>query len=56
MTFFHSAYEKPPDYSSDDDHVCSKDALKKTIKYYLQNTTLHGLKYIAEDKITIPER
>ncbi|KAM7347465.1 pickpocket 28 [Cochliomyia hominivorax] len=50
--------EKPLDYISedDDDNVCSKEAVKKNIKYYLQNTTLHGLKYIAEDKITIPER
>ncbi|XP_028898840.2 pickpocket protein 28 [Zeugodacus cucurbitae] len=50
---------KSSDCSSEeieDDHLCTKEAAKKSVKYYLQNTTLHGLKYIAEDKITLPER
>ncbi|XP_030378904.1 pickpocket protein 28 [Scaptodrosophila lebanonensis] len=44
--------------SSDDDEqtLCNRESAKRSIKYYLQNTTLHGLKYIAEDRITIPER
>ncbi|XP_013106042.1 pickpocket protein 28 [Stomoxys calcitrans] len=48
--------EEPPSYSSDEDKVCTKNAIKKNLKYYLENTTLHGLKYLAENKITIPER
>ncbi|XP_036344575.1 pickpocket protein 28-like [Rhagoletis pomonella] len=51
--------EKSSDCSSEEiefEHLCSKQAAKKSLKYYLQNTTLHGLKYIAEDKITLPER
>ncbi|XP_029404443.2 pickpocket protein 28 [Bactrocera dorsalis] len=50
---------KSSDCSSEEveeDHFCTKEAAKKSCKYYLQNTTLHGLKYIAEDKITLPER
>lgn len=50
---------KSSDCSSEeieDDHLCTKEVAKKSVKYYLQNTTLHGLKYIAEDKITLPER
>ncbi|XP_020717443.1 pickpocket protein 28-like [Ceratitis capitata] len=40
----------------DDEHLCTKEAAKKSVKYYLQNSTLHDLKYIAEEKITLPER
>ncbi|XP_023169258.1 pickpocket protein 28 [Drosophila hydei] len=36
--------------------MCSREAAKKSIKYYLRNSSLHGLKYIAEESITIPER
>ncbi|XP_061391274.1 pickpocket protein 28-like [Musca vetustissima] len=48
--------QPPPNYSSDEDNICTKEAVKRNIKDYLENTTLHGLKYIAEDKITISER
>ncbi|XP_067635805.1 pickpocket protein 28 [Eurosta solidaginis] len=50
---------KSSDCSSEeiiDEGLCNRVAIKKSIKYYLQNTTLHGLKYIAEDKITLSER
>ncbi|KAH8411236.1 hypothetical protein KR215_000725 [Drosophila sulfurigaster] len=36
--------------------LCNREAIKKSVKYYLQNSSLHGLKYIAEERITIPER
>lgn len=44
--------------SEDDDEntICSGAAIKRSVVYYLKNTTLHGLKYIAEESITIPER
>ncbi|KAH8292921.1 hypothetical protein KR044_008658 [Drosophila immigrans] len=45
------------DESSDEElSLCSREAINKSIKYYLQNSSLHGLKYIAEERITIPER
>ncbi|XP_075157996.1 pickpocket 28 [Haematobia irritans] len=50
------SFDEPPEYSSDEDNICTKKAIKKNINYYLKNTTLHGLKYLAEDKITTPER
>uniref|UniRef100_A0A1B0ABX7 Pickpocket protein 28 n=1 Tax=Glossina pallidipes TaxID=7398 RepID=A0A1B0ABX7_GLOPL len=34
----------------------SKQNFHKNLKCYLENTTLHGLKYLAEDKITVTER
>uniref|UniRef100_A0A1A9WF90 RNA helicase n=1 Tax=Glossina brevipalpis TaxID=37001 RepID=A0A1A9WF90_9MUSC len=34
----------------------SKESFYKSVKSYLENTTLHGLQYLAEDKITITER
>ncbi|KAH8336227.1 hypothetical protein KR074_012115 [Drosophila pseudoananassae] len=40
----------------DEDTICSGAAIKRSVVYYLKNTTLHGLKYIAEESITIPER
>ncbi|EDW81987.1 uncharacterized protein Dwil_GK25370 [Drosophila willistoni] len=40
----------------DETTICSREAIKRNIIYYLKNTTLHGLKYIAEEHITIPER
>ncbi|ALC49086.1 ppk28 [Drosophila busckii] len=49
--------DKRQDYSSDEEQtLCGREAAKKSIKYYLQNSSLHGLKYIAEERITIPER
>ncbi|XP_053949282.1 pickpocket protein 28 [Anastrepha ludens] len=50
---------KSSDCSSEEndfENLCSKEAAKKSLKSYLLNTTLHGLKYIAEDKLTLPER
>ncbi|KAH8388064.1 hypothetical protein KR093_011523 [Drosophila rubida] len=45
------------DASSDEElSLCTREAIEKSIKYYLQNSSLHGLKYIAEERITIPER
>ncbi|XP_001355676.3 pickpocket protein 28 [Drosophila pseudoobscura] len=44
------------DQDEDDDTMCSGAAVKRSIVYYLKNSTLHGLKYIAEESITIPER
>ncbi|EDW26974.1 GL16515 [Drosophila persimilis] len=44
------------DQDEDDDTMCSGTAVKRSIVYYLKNSTLHGLKYIAEESITIPER
>lgn len=44
------------DFPSDEENVCSKAGIQKSIKYYLRNTTLHGLKYLAEERITITER
>uniref|UniRef100_A0A1A9UHP7 Pickpocket protein 28 n=1 Tax=Glossina austeni TaxID=7395 RepID=A0A1A9UHP7_GLOAU len=34
----------------------NKHNFHKNLKCYLENTTLHGLKYLAEDKITVTER
>lgn len=42
--------------SEEEQSLCSREAAKKSIKYFLQNSSLHGLKYIAEERITIPER
>ncbi|XP_034482408.1 pickpocket protein 28 [Drosophila innubila] len=44
------------DSSDEELTLCSREAIKKSVKYYLQNSSLHGLKYIAEERITIPER
>lgn len=46
------------DSESDDDEntICSRAAIKRSVVYYLKNSTLHGLKYIAEESISIPER
>ncbi|EDW65549.1 uncharacterized protein Dvir_GJ19317 [Drosophila virilis] len=44
------------DSLDDEQTMCSLEAAKKSIKYYLRNSSLHGLKYIAEERITIPER
>ncbi|KAM8720190.1 hypothetical protein ACLKA7_006265 [Drosophila subpalustris] len=47
----------PSGDSSDEElTLCSRESIKKSAKYYLQNSTLHGLKYLAEERITIPER
>ncbi|XP_017055900.1 pickpocket protein 28 [Drosophila ficusphila] len=40
----------------DDNSICSRAAIKRSVVYYLKNSTLHGLKYIAEESITITER
>ncbi|KAH8373199.1 hypothetical protein KR009_002093, partial [Drosophila setifemur] len=40
----------------DEDTLCSCAAIKRSVVYYLKNSTLHGLKYLAEESITIPER
>lgn len=49
---------KKNDSGSEDDEnsICSCAAIKRSVIYYLKNSTLHGLKYIAEESITIPER
>lgn len=35
---------------------CNSETAKRSLKYYLENTTLHGLQYVADDQITILER
>lgn len=35
---------------------CNSETAKRSLKYYLENTTLHGLQYVADDQITIMER
>jgi len=50
-------HHNPSGDSSDEElRLCSREAIKKSVKYYLQNSSLHGLKYLAEERITIPER
>ncbi|KAH8366991.1 hypothetical protein KR084_002653 [Drosophila pseudotakahashii] len=53
-----SSMGKRDSQDSDDDEktICSCAAIKRSVVYYLKNSTLHGLKYIAEESITIPER
>ncbi|XP_017064505.1 pickpocket protein 28 [Drosophila eugracilis] len=53
-----SMWKKVSDSDDDDDDntICSCAAIKRSVVYYLKNSTLHGLKYIAEESITIPER
>ncbi|KAH8238226.1 hypothetical protein KR032_001299 [Drosophila birchii] len=50
--------KKKKESGSEDDEssMCSCAGIKRSVIYYLKNSTLHGLKYIAEESITIPER
>lgn len=52
----HDKQQREEESSEEEQSLCSREAIKKSIKYFLQNSSLHGLKYIAEERITIPER
>ncbi|EDW00314.1 pickpocket protein 28 [Drosophila grimshawi] len=44
------------DSMDEEQTMCSLESSKKSIKDYLRNSSLHGLKYLAEERITISER
>ncbi|XP_016984383.1 pickpocket protein 28 [Drosophila rhopaloa] len=51
-----SMWKKDSESDDDENTICSCAAIKRSVVYYLKNSTLHGLKYLAEESITIPER
>ncbi|KAH8397812.1 hypothetical protein KR222_002754 [Zaprionus bogoriensis] len=36
--------------------MCSRESATRSVMYFLQNSSLHGLKYIADERITLSER
>jgi len=51
-----SMWKRDSESDNEENTICSCAAIKRSVVYYLKNSTLHGLKYIAEESITIPER